>query len=117
MLASLSLLLSCQLIGELIAHWLALPVPGPVIGLVLLFLWLVLSEGPSDDLKQTCQTLLQHLSLLFVPAGTGIVLYLTLIGDEWPALAASLLISTLAALVVTAGVMVLVQRYFAREES
>lgn len=117
MLASLSLLLTCQLIGELLAHGLALPVPGPVIGLVLLFGWLVVRDGPSDDLRNTSQTLLQHLSLLFVPAGTGIVLYLALVGDEWPALAASLAISTFAALIVTAGVMTLTLRYFGKEES
>lgn len=114
MLASLSLLLTCQLIGETLARWLALPVPGPVLGLLLLFALLTLRKGPSEELRQTSQSLLAHLSLLFVPAGTGIMLHLSRVGDEWPAIALALIVSTLLAMAVTAGVMVLVQQLQAR---
>lgn len=110
MLAALSLLLVCQLAGEVVVRWFALPLPGPVAGMLLLFILLVVRDGPSPELRDTSQGLLQHLSLLFVPAGTGIVLHLTRIGEEWPALLLSLLISTLAALAVTALAMRLVQR-------
>lgn len=117
MLAALTLLLLCQLIGETLAHALALPVPGPVIGMILLFLYLVARQGPGEELRSTSQTLLQHLSLLFVPAGTGIVLHLNRIGDEWLALLISLLVSTVLALLVTAGVMQLCLRLTNKEPS
>ncbi|OMG53842.1 murein hydrolase regulator LrgA [Azonexus hydrophilus] len=110
MLAALSLLLLCQLIGEVLVRWLALPVPGPVAGMLLLFLILLLRDGPDEELRTTSQNLLKHLSLLFVPAGTGIVLHLNRVGDEWLALLLSLLLSTVLTLAVTAGVMQLCQR-------
>ena len=105
MLAALTQLLIFQLVGEVIARGLDLPVPGPVIGMLLLFLSLLLRDGPDHELQTTSQNLLQHLSLLFVPAGTGVMLHMHRIADEWLPLVVSLLVSTLAALVVTALVM------------
>ena len=57
--------------------------------------------GPGDELRQTAGTLLQHLSLLFIPAGTGIVMYGELIAAEWLPLTAALLGSTFLAISVT----------------
>lgn len=110
MLGALTQLLIFQLIGELIARGLELPVPGPVIGMVLLFAMLVLRGSIDSELQGTAQTLLQHLSLLFVPAGAGIMLHLHRVADEWLALTLSLIVSTFATLAVTA----LVMRLFAR---
>ncbi|QRM19095.1 CidA/LrgA family protein [Dechloromonas sp. TW-R-39-2] len=105
MLSALTQLLLCQLAGEVIARGLDLPVPGPVLGMLLLFLVLTLRGGPGHDLQTTSQTLLQHLSLLFVPAGTGIMVHLHRVADEWLALSISLLVSTLMTLLVTGLVM------------
>ena len=105
MISALTQLLIFQLIGEVFARWLNLPVPGPVIGMLLLFAALVLRGGADQELQTTSQNLLQHVSLHFVPAGTGVMLHLHRVADEWLPLLASLLISTLATLVVTALVM------------
>ncbi|MDD2741935.1 MAG: CidA/LrgA family protein [Rhodocyclaceae bacterium] len=105
MLAALTQLLIFQLIGEVLARGLKLPVPGPVIGMLLLFATLVVRGSISKELQSTAQTLLQHLSLLFVPAGTGVMLHLHRVADEWLPLLLSVLISTLATLIVTAMVM------------
>lgn len=105
MIAALTQLLLFQLTGEAIAHGFALPVPGPVIGMALLFFFLVLRQGPSKELQHTSQGLLQHLSLLFVPAGTGVMLHLHRLQDEWLPILLSLLVSTAATLAVTALVM------------
>ncbi|MDX5408844.1 MAG: CidA/LrgA family protein [Thauera sp.] len=102
MIAALTLLLVFQLVGEVIVRGLALPVPGPVIGMALLFLALMLRGGPGEDLRQTAGSLLQHLSLLFVPAGTGIVLYGDRIAAEWLPLLVALFLSTFLAIAVTA---------------
>jgi len=110
MLAALSLLMLCQLCGEVIVRWLALPVPGPVAGMLLLFVFLVIRKGPDAELRSTSQNLLKHLSLLFVPAGTGIVLHLGRVGEQWLALLLSLLLSTVLTLLVTAWVMRLCSR-------
>lgn len=105
MLSALTQLLIFQLIGEVFARWFSLPVPGPVIGMLMLFAVLVLRGSVDNELASTSQNLLQHLSLLFVPAGTGVMLHLHRVADEWLALLLSLLVSTIATLVVTALVM------------
>ncbi|MCK9282832.1 MAG: CidA/LrgA family protein [Rhodocyclaceae bacterium] len=105
MLFAFTQLLLFQLAGEMIAHGLGLTVPGPVLGMALLFIFLVLRGGPGHELQTTCQNLLQHLSLLFVPAGTGVMLHLHLLADQSVPIAASLAISTFVALAVTALLM------------
>ena len=109
MLAALTWLLLYQLTGEILVHVLDIPVPGPVIGMALLFLTLVIrgyGERPIPRaLQQTANTLLQHLSLLFVPAGTGVMLYLQLIMDEWLPISVALIISTIGGMTVTALIM------------
>jgi holin-like protein len=80
-------------------------VPGPVIGMGLFFVFLLARGGPDENLRRTAGTLLQHLSLLFIPAGTGIVLYGELIAAEWLPLVAALIGSTVLAIVVTALVL------------
>jgi holin-like protein len=111
MLAALTQLLLFQLAGEVIARGINLPLPGPVLGMVFLFFALMLRGGPGQELQSTGQNLLQHLSLLFVPAGTGIMVHyqhrVSMSGCRW---LLSLLISTVATLVVTALVMRLCQR-------
>jgi holin-like protein len=105
MLGALTILLVFQLTGEVLAQLFALPIPGPVIGMALLFVALALRGGPSGALRDTAQNLLQHLSLLFVPAGVGVMLHFHRIGDEWLPLAASLVGSTVLTIAVTALVL------------
>jgi holin-like protein len=117
MIAALTLLLVFQLIGEVIARGLGLPIPGPVIGMALLFLTLMIRGGPGEDLRLTSGQLLQHLSLLFVPAGTVIVLYGDRIAAEWLPLLVALFLSTFLALAVTALVLKALTHKRARPKS
>ena len=105
MIGALTLLLVCQLAGEAVAKLARLPVPGPVLGMVLLFVILLARGGPDEKLRATATGLLEHLSLLFVPAGVGVMMHLALVRAEWPAIATSLLVSTVVTLVVTAWLM------------
>ena len=105
MIAALTLLLVFQLVGEVVARALALPIPGPVIGMALLFLTLLLRGGPGEDLRVTSGQLLQHLSLLFVPAGVGVMLHLQRLGDEALAIGVALVLSTLVGLASAALTM------------
>lgn len=102
MLAAITLLLVYQLAGEILARMFALPIPGPVIGMALLFVTLLVRGGASDNLRQSAGNILQHLSLLFIPAGTGVIVYGALIREEWLALGLALVVSTLLALALTA---------------
>lgn len=105
MVSGFAWLLVFQLAGEVMVRGLQLPVPGPVLGMLLLLLVLIWRGGPSDNLRNTSQGLLGHLSLLFVPAGVGIMVHGHRIADEWLALVVALLFSTVLALAVTALVM------------
>ncbi len=102
MLATFTLLLLFQLVGEVIVLAGALPVPGPVVGMLLLFMALALRGGPSAAQRGHAQGLLQHLALLFVPAGTGVMLHLQRLADEGTPLTLALVLSTLITLAVTA---------------
>jgi holin-like protein len=105
MINTLSLLLIYQLIGELLARTLRLPIPGPVVGMALLFLTLLARGRVGDELRNGTSSLLQHLSLLFVPAGAGIMLHLHRVADEWLPITFALVISTFAGMAVTALVL------------
>jgi holin-like protein len=105
MLGGITLLLVYQLIGEVISLALRLPVPGPVIGMLLLFLTLIARGSVSDELRNTANGLLSHLSLLFVPAGTGVMVHMGRIADEWLPITVALVGSTVLTIAVTALVM------------
>ena len=105
MINALSLLLLYQLVGELLVRGLGLPIPGPVLGMALLFLTLLARGRVGAELKTSAGYLLQHLSLLFVPAGAGIMLHMKLVGDEWLPITVALVVSTFAGMAVTALVL------------
>lgn len=105
MLRVLTLLLVCQLAGEILARLSGLPLPGPVVGMVLLFLWLLRQGKVDSETERVAGGLLEHLSLLFVPAGVGVVLHLELIAAEWVAILAALFVSTFVAILVAAYTM------------
>ena len=100
-----ALLLGCQLIGEVISRFLKLPIPGPVLGMVILFIGLMIRGKVPYELSTVSGGLLQHLSLLFVPAGVGIMLHASLLAKYWQALIVALLVSTVVTIVVTGFLM------------
>jgi holin-like protein len=105
MLAGLTWLLVYQCVGEILARWTGLPVPGPVIGMVLLFATLLARNAAPESLQVAASGLLSHLSLLFVPAGVGVMLHFQRVASEWLPIAVALVVSTVLALAVTAWVM------------
>src|SRR3954464_5914339 len=111
MLQAFALLLLSQLSGEGITRGLGLPVPGPVVGLVLMAIGLVSAQRvdfvrtetiEETALGRTATGLLGHLSLLFVPAGVGIVQHGGTLLRNGPAIVLALVLSTVLALAVTA---------------
>lgn len=105
MLGALTMLLVYQLLGEVIVLALRLPVPGPVLGMLLLFFTLAVKGGVAPHLRDTANGILQHLSLLFVPAGVGVMVHFARVSGEWPAILAAVLVSTAAAIAAAALVM------------
>lgn len=105
MLGALTVLLVFQLIGEIIVQFTRLPVPGPVIGLLLLFLSLCVRGNLAAPLRDTANGILQHLSLLFVPAGVGVMVHFSRVSGEWLPIIVAVVVSTALAIAVSALVM------------
>jgi holin-like protein len=76
MISGLVQILLFQSLGELVSKFVLPTLPGPVIGLVLLIIWLVLRKGINPELALVADGFSQHLGLLFVPAAVGVVLFL-----------------------------------------
>ncbi len=105
MLINIAILLACQLIGEIIVSTTQIPIPGPVVGMAILFVGLIVRGELPDGLSGTADALLRHLSLLFVPAGVGITLHIDLVSAEFIPIVAAVVISTVLTIGVTAAVM------------
>jgi holin-like protein len=114
MIASLALILLAQLLGEVLARGASVPIPGPVIGMGLMFAFLLVRDNsrlglprylpkPITDgtLESTARGLLMNLSLMFVPAGVGVVGRLDLLRAQGLKLAIVLIVSTALSLLVT----------------
>lgn len=103
-LKGLTLLLLCQVAGELLMRALQLPLPGPVLGLLLLT---ALLQVPAvrAPVQAAAEGLLAHLSLLFVPVGVGVISHLGLIAQYGPRMLLALVLSTWLGLAVTALVL------------
>jgi len=128
LLPAIAALLLCQLAGDALVRGLALPVPGPVAGLLLLLMLLAARErlarrcsaaseaveqldpAPGTPLGRLADGLLAALGLLFVPAGVGVVDHLPLLAAHGWGLAFALVASTLVTLLVTVGAFLLVAR-------
>jgi len=110
MLQTFAILLVFQSIGEVISYALHLPVPGPVIGMILLFAWLVFDDRLLPVIQGTSGELLKHLSLLFVPAGVGIMVHVRRIEGEWLPITIALVLSTWLAIATTAVVTRMLMR-------
>lgn len=110
MILHLLVLLAFQLIGEVLARSLGLLVPGPVLGLVLLLAFFLLVPRAAEAVRPTASGLLSHLSLLFVPAGVGVVAHLDVLGSDGLPLMTVLMVSTLLSIAVGALVFTAVAR-------
>ena len=111
MLKSVFIILLYQLIGELFQKFFGLSIPGPVIGLILLLLTLLLIQKRQrvvpikEDLFNSAEILLNYLPLLFIPVGVGVVMHLSLLEDNLASVVLVIILGTLLTLALTGYVM------------
>lgn len=111
MLETFAILLTFQSIGELLSYSLHLPVPGPVIGMVLLLCYLLVDQGRLlNTIQGTASELLRHLAILFVPASVGVMTQLHRVGHEWLPIMVGTVVSTWVAIATGAWVTRAVMR-------
>jgi len=94
-----------QALGELLSKFELPFMPGPVLGLVLLLAYLTVRGHLPASIDLVGSGILQHLGLLFIPASVGVVLYLPILQTHAWAIAATLVVSVLATIAVTAGLL------------
>ena len=115
-LNGITVLLIYELLGEICTLLLRLPIPGPVLGMMFLFLTLMWHGKIPKSLNLASDTLLSHLSLLFIPAGVGVMIHFDLIFQEFIAISLTLLLSTMITMAVTAVIMLATQHVLVRRE-
>lgn len=102
MLRAILLLLACQLAGEILHRLTGIPLPGAVIGMVLLLGWLALVPRERPTLTVVAAWLTAHLAVMFVPAAVGLIDEGTALSRYGVGLVVATVFSTLLTLVVTA---------------
>ena len=100
-LRGLAVLLLCQSAGEFVARATHVPLPGPVLGLLLLLAALQV-EALRAPVGAIADTLLAHLSLLFVPVGVGVMTHLALIAEYGVRMLLAIVVSTWIGMTVAA---------------
>lgn len=105
MLIGIFTILLCQLLGELLVYWGDIPVPGAVVGMLLLLIVLIIRGKVSSGLREAGESLLRYLPLMLVPSGVGLMVHLQLIAQDWLAILLALFISTVITFVITALLM------------
>lgn len=105
-LFGITTLLIFQLLGEISVRLFTISIPGPVVGLFYLLIFLLILEKfkrPAPNaLEQSSLVLLNHLSLLFVPAGVGVMVHFQRLHEEWLPILIALLLGVLITMGTTA---------------
>ena len=102
MIRGLAILLIFQSIGEVVTKFIHGVLPGPVIGMILLLVFLVLRKNIAASVATAADGLLAHLAIFFIPAAVGVMLYIGTLRSAGAAWLLAILLSTVGAITVTA---------------
>lgn len=105
LLRGLTWLVLFQLLGTGLNALILHMIPGPIIGLVLLFLYLVWSGEVSAPVSEAAGSLLRYLPLLLVPAAVGVMAYAKQIAADFWAIVGALALSLLVSFVFAGWLM------------
>jgi len=117
MIYALTALLVFQFVGELAVRSLGLPLPGALVGMLLLFASLCALGRVPEALGRTTGTLLQHMMLLFIPAVVGVMVHFDRVAHEWQPFLIACVVGAAVTLVVTAQTLQWLLRAAARREA
>lgn len=104
MLRTVLVLCGFQLLGESLAALFSLPVPGPVIGMCLLLVVLIVRRRVTPQFQQHCHAMFAYLPLILVPPSVGVLAHLDLMGQQWQPVLGVLVITLLISFVICAAV-------------
>lgn len=101
-IVQVGLLYLFYLAGEYVQKWLQLPIPGSIVGLLLLFVLLLCKVVPIRWIENGSTAVLSYLPLFFIPATAGIVNHLGIFSGRGLLLIVVLIVSTVLTIVVAA---------------
>jgi putative effector of murein hydrolase LrgA (UPF0299 family) len=101
----LLILLLCQCIGEALKAYFKLSLPGPVLGMLILFCGLLVVKQVPESVGRSSQLLISQLGLMFLPASVGLFFLGAQFDDQWPAIIAAVVIGSILSLLFNALVM------------
>lgn len=101
MLKALFYIFLFLIIGELVVYGLAIPVPGNIIGMLLIFFSLKTRIIKLSDVKPASDKIIKYLVLFFIPFGVGLMQYFDLIGEHWLPITIATVVSTVLTLIFT----------------
>lgn len=93
------------LLGEVIASLLPLPIPGNILGMIILFVLLYTKIIKVDNIINITNFLLNHLAFFFIPAGVGLMTSIGIIKTTWVQLLIVCLITTVI-IIASTGIVV-----------
>ena len=109
-LQQLMIILGAYLLGVIIQTAFNMPIPGTVLGLIILFLGLYSGIIKVEMIEDMCEILISHMSFLFIPAGVGLITSFNLLSGKIIAFSLIILISPVIVWVVTAYVVKLLRK-------
>lgn len=100
----LLIILSINFLGEFLSNFLSLPLPGSIVGMLILLILLFTRSLKPDDIAETADFLLNNMAFFFIPAGVGVMVSYTLLSGSYFESVASIVLSTVVVMLVTGGV-------------
>ncbi|UOD34637.1 CidA/LrgA family protein [Deferribacteraceae bacterium V6Fe1] len=98
MIQGLTIIFLFLFLGDSITYLTKIPIPGNVIGMILLTISLKIEIIKLNSVKPAADILVKNMAFLFVPPGVGIMIYFDLIKTEFIPIFLSYIFSTLAVL-------------------
>lgn len=117
MLRGFIVLVALQMLGDAISDFMDIPIPGAVLGMLMLLTWLCISKAEPVLLNKTAQSLFPYLPLFLIPASAGVINYIGLVQKEWLTLLVSLVASTLLGILATPYILKVVKTRLFRSTS
>lgn len=113
-LRQLSIVLLILSVGLILQTKFNLFIPGTILGMMILLILLLTKVIKLKWIENITNVLLDHISIFFVPANVGVMVYLSQIKDVWAQILFIAIISTVVVMGVTGAVVQLVDRLMAR---
>lgn len=104
LLTQVLIIFSYSIVGDLLSKFLPFPIPGSILGLLLLFFSMKMGFIKLSQIEETGNWLKNNMAILFVPLSVGIMNYFDILKDHWINIIVIILLSTTATYLIAAKI-------------